>query len=198
MHSKDELHHWDELKQNQRTRLEDLLDQQWSPRGDTFTQPGEADLLAPHWAHNATRLHGTGEPTEKPGSVERKDSDGLLLSSTEGNWDKGTQTHSISTPATQHPPAKFRPSEESISERAWSRIRPTKEPNPEPRRNNETPEERILQTEEENLKEERKELLLLHKRLDQEKETLRQQKEKEADGRHRLHQHQTTTHKPGI
>lgn len=83
MHSKDELHQLDELKQNQRAHLEDLLEQQWSPRGDTFTQPGEgyslagentsrsgeAVLFAPHWAHNTSKLTETKE-TE---NVERKD-----------------------------------------------------------------------------------------------------------------------------
>ncbi|CAB1430552.1 unnamed protein product [Pleuronectes platessa] len=77
--SKDELHQWDELKQNQRARLEELLEQHWSPRGDTFTQPGEgyslagddtsrsageAVLLVPHWTHNSSRLHGTEENPE--------------------------------------------------------------------------------------------------------------------------------------
>ncbi|XP_040917910.1 uncharacterized protein pdgfbb isoform X2 [Toxotes jaculatrix] len=83
MHSKDELHQWDELKQNQRAHLEDLLEQHWSPRGDTFTQPGEgyslagegtsrsgeATLFTPHWAHNSSRLH----ETENPENVQRKD-----------------------------------------------------------------------------------------------------------------------------
>lgn len=86
MHSKDELHQWDELKQNQRAHLEDLLEQHWSPRGDTFTQPGEgysltgedtarsgeAILFAPHWVHNSTRLLGTKDQTENPENVERK------------------------------------------------------------------------------------------------------------------------------
>lgn len=86
MHSKDELHQWDELKQNQRVHLEDLLEQHWSPRGDTFTKPGEgyslaeedtsrsgeAILFAPHWAHNSTRLVGTKDQTESPENVERK------------------------------------------------------------------------------------------------------------------------------
>ncbi|XP_060946001.1 uncharacterized protein pdgfbb [Limanda limanda] len=77
--SKDELHQWDELKQNQRARLEELLEQHWSPRGDTFTQPGEgyslagddtsrpdgdAVLLVPHWTHNSSRFHGTEENPE--------------------------------------------------------------------------------------------------------------------------------------
>lgn len=84
--SKDELHQWDELKHNQRAHLEDLLEQHWSPRGDTFTQPeegysltgedasrsGEAILFAPHWAHNSTRLLGTKDQTENPENVERK------------------------------------------------------------------------------------------------------------------------------
>ncbi|XP_005949384.1 uncharacterized protein pdgfbb isoform X1 [Astatotilapia calliptera] len=83
VHSKDELHQLDELKQNQRAHLEDLLKQQWSPRGDTFTQPGEgyslagegtsrsgeAVLFAPHWAHNISKLVEAKE-TE---NVERKD-----------------------------------------------------------------------------------------------------------------------------
>ncbi|KAL7377984.1 hypothetical protein ABVT39_006988 [Epinephelus coioides] len=84
MHSKDELHQWDELKQNQRAHLEDLLEQHWSPRGDTFTQPGEgyslagedtsrsgeAVLFAPHWAHNTTRLLGTKDQTENAANVD--------------------------------------------------------------------------------------------------------------------------------
>ncbi len=90
MHSKDELHQWDELKQNQRAHLEDLLEQHWSPRGDTFTQPGEgyslagedasrsgeAILFAPHWAHNSTRLLGTKDQTENLENVVRK-TDGI-------------------------------------------------------------------------------------------------------------------------
>lgn len=86
VHSKDELHQWDELKQNQRTHLEDLLEQHWSPRGDTFTQPGEgyslagedtsrsgeAILFTPQWAHNATRLLGTKDTTDNLENVERK------------------------------------------------------------------------------------------------------------------------------
>ncbi|XP_022612763.1 stress response protein nst1-like isoform X1 [Seriola dumerili] len=99
MHSKDELHQWDELKQNQRAHLEDLLEQHWSPRGDTFTQPGEGYSLAgedtsrsgeavhfaPHWAHNSSGLHATGEQSE---NVERKDgriSDGNKTVSSEGD-----------------------------------------------------------------------------------------------------------------
>ncbi|XP_072224971.1 uncharacterized protein pdgfbb [Leuresthes tenuis] len=87
LHSKDELHHLDELKQNQRAHLEDLLEQHWNPRGDTFTQPGdgyshagedtsrsaEAVLFAPHWTHNSTRLRGSEDQTEKRGNVERED-----------------------------------------------------------------------------------------------------------------------------
>ncbi|XP_039979750.1 uncharacterized protein pdgfbb isoform X2 [Xiphias gladius] len=86
MQSKDELHQWDELKQNQRAHLEDLLEQHWSPRGDTFNQPGEgyslaaddtsrsgeAILFAPHWAHNSSRPHGTEDQSENPENVERK------------------------------------------------------------------------------------------------------------------------------
>lgn len=86
MHTKDELHQWDELKQNQRAHLEDLLEQHWNPRGDTFTQPGEgyslagedasrsgeAILYGPHWAHNSTSLLGTKDQTENLESVEGK------------------------------------------------------------------------------------------------------------------------------
>ncbi|KAK2833727.1 hypothetical protein Q5P01_017616 [Channa striata] len=270
VHSKDELHQWDELKHNQRTQLEELLDQHWNPRGDTFTEagegfslpgenpspPGEAVLFAPHWAYNSTRLHGTDQQIELPESVERKaggisegnktissedkvveGGDGLPLNSTEERLnagsrdsDGGTLTQikedkskistshrsGVSQAVTQKPQDKFSRAEETIDERAGSRFRPTKEPNPDPRgqaRNNETPElKRILDMEEARLEEERKELLLLHKRLDQEKELLKHQqmqreeeerkKEKEADGGRHLHHHhhrhhqQTTTHKP--
>ncbi|KAI3360091.1 hypothetical protein L3Q82_014398 [Scortum barcoo] len=86
VHSKDELHQWDELKQNQRAHLEDLLEQHWSPRGDTFTQPGEgyspagedtsrsgeAVLLSPHWKHNSTRLLGTKDQPENPENMDRR------------------------------------------------------------------------------------------------------------------------------
>ncbi|TMS15700.1 Platelet-derived growth factor subunit B [Larimichthys crocea] len=86
VHTKDELHQWDELKQNQRAHLEDLLEQHWNPRGDTFTQPGEgyslagedasrsgeAILYGPHWAHNSTSLLGTKDQTENLESVEGK------------------------------------------------------------------------------------------------------------------------------
>ncbi|KAF3700441.1 Platelet-derived growth factor subunit B [Channa argus] len=274
VHSKDELHQWDELKHNQRTQLEDLLDQHWNPRGDTFTDggegyslpkedpslPGEAVLFAPHWAHNSTKLHGTEQRIELPENVERHDGrisegnktvfsedklveggDGLPLNSTEEKLnagsrgsDEGTQTHSpsgledkskssishtsgSSQGVTQNPQDKFSPAEETINESTRSRVRPTKEPNPEPRqlarqRNNETPEEKsTLEIEEAKLEEERKELLLIHKMLDQEKELVRQQqmkreeeerkKERDEDGQrhlhgtHHHHQH-TTTHKP--
>ncbi|XP_029946070.1 uncharacterized protein pdgfbb [Salarias fasciatus] len=84
VHSKDELHQWDELKHNQRIHLEDLLEQHWNPRGDTFTQLEEgyslteegaarsedAVLFAPHWFHNSTSSPGT---TERQDNVERKD-----------------------------------------------------------------------------------------------------------------------------
>uniref|UniRef100_A0A1A8J8E3 Platelet-derived growth factor subunit B n=2 Tax=Nothobranchius kuhntae TaxID=321403 RepID=A0A1A8J8E3_NOTKU len=79
VHSKDELHQLDELKQTQRAHLEDLLEQYWNPRGDTFPPPGEGYSLAgedssrheegvpfaPHWGHNFSKLlHQTGEQTE--------------------------------------------------------------------------------------------------------------------------------------
>nr|XP_046271219.1 uncharacterized protein pdgfbb isoform X2 [Scatophagus argus] len=278
VHSKDELHQWDELKQNQRAHLEDLLEQHWSPRGDTFTQPGEgyslteedasrsgeAILFAPHWAHNSTSIHGTKDQNKNLENVEKKNDrisdgnktvssehdvgvevnsklveggEGLLINRTEdkfndgnGSRDEGTQntqtplwqedkfkiskshTSGVFHPVTQTPQAKFSPTE-ATSERTGNRLRPTKEPNPEPRRrDNETPEEvRILQSEEEKLEQERKELLLLHKRLDQEKEILRQQqmkreeeerqKGKETDNQHhphgKHHHHLQTTQKPG-
>lgn len=72
VHSKDELHQWDELKQNQGANPEDLLEHHWNPRGDTFSQSegyslageetsrsGETLLLTPHWAHNSTGPFGT-------------------------------------------------------------------------------------------------------------------------------------------
>ncbi|XP_032443542.1 uncharacterized protein pdgfbb [Xiphophorus hellerii] len=155
------------------------------------------------------------------------------FNSTEGNpkvGHKHTQTHSppgsddkskpfeshtagLSKGVAENSRAMLDPSEET---RARSRVRPTKEPNPEPReaagrRENETPDvERMSQIAEEKLEAERKELLLLHKRLDEEKELLRQQKmkqeeeerlkEKETDSQHlqhRKHHHlHTTTPKP--
>lgn len=275
MQTKDELHQWDELKQNQRAHLEDLLEQHWNPRGDTFTQPGEgyslagedssrsgeAALFAPHWERNSTGPDQSGNPE----NVQRKNGklsdgnktvssvdnvgvevknklveggDGLLPNRTEGkvhegneSRDEGAQTLSplgqedkskiskshtsgLSHPATQDPQAKLSPTE-ATRERVEGRIRPTKEPNPEPReqarrRDNETPEEvRILQIEEEKLEQERKELLLLHKRLDQEKEILRQQqmkreeeerqKGREADSQHDLHgKHHHHHHPPTV
>ncbi|KAM7386531.1 hypothetical protein PAMA_009235 [Pampus argenteus] len=84
VHTKDELHQWDELKQNQRAHLEDLLEQHWNPRGDTFTQheegyslagkdtsqSGKAILYSPHWAHNSTGL--LEGQTGNQETVERK------------------------------------------------------------------------------------------------------------------------------
>ncbi|XP_034046505.1 uncharacterized protein pdgfbb isoform X2 [Thalassophryne amazonica] len=83
--SKDELHQWDELKQNQKTSLEELLEQHWSPRGDTFTPPGEGYslvgedtsqfgegiLFGPHWVHNSTRVSETKAQTENQEATER-------------------------------------------------------------------------------------------------------------------------------
>uniref|UniRef100_A0A3Q1EHW8 Platelet-derived growth factor subunit B n=1 Tax=Acanthochromis polyacanthus TaxID=80966 RepID=A0A3Q1EHW8_9TELE len=85
VHSKDELHQWDELKQSQRAHLDDLIQQQWSPRGNTFTQSGEgyslagedtswseeAIFFAPRWPHKSTRLFDTKDQTEKQENVER-------------------------------------------------------------------------------------------------------------------------------
>lgn len=83
--SKDELHQWDELKHNQRAHLEDLLEQQWSPRGDTFNQPqggyslpgpdgprpGEAFLFATHWGNNSRGVEGA--ESERRENVGRQD-----------------------------------------------------------------------------------------------------------------------------
>lgn len=102
VHSKDELHQWDELKQNQRAQLEDLLEQHWNSRGDTFTQPeegyslagkdvshsGEAILFASHWAHNSTSVPGTNDQTANLEHVESKNgmiSDGNKTVSTSDN-----------------------------------------------------------------------------------------------------------------
>lgn len=84
VHSKDELHQWDELKQNQRAKPEDLLEHHWNPRGDTFSQSngyslageeslrsGDSLLLTPHWAHNSTGPFGTKDqnPENKNGGI---------------------------------------------------------------------------------------------------------------------------------
>ncbi|KAM8844617.1 uncharacterized protein pdgfbb isoform 2-T2 [Spinachia spinachia] len=82
-HSKDELHQWDDLKQKQRANLEDLLEQHWSPRGDTFTQPGDvyslaekdpgdAVVVSPHWEQNATTLFETKDQIENLEDVQRE------------------------------------------------------------------------------------------------------------------------------
>ncbi|KAL6103265.1 pdgfb [Pungitius sinensis] len=86
VHSKDELHQWDDLKQNQRTHLEDLLEQHWSPRGDTFTQPGDVYSLSeedpsrtgdtvafsPHWEQNTTTLLETKDQIRNLEDVQRE------------------------------------------------------------------------------------------------------------------------------
>ncbi|KAM4534803.1 uncharacterized protein pdgfbb [Fundulus diaphanus] len=86
VHSKDELHQLDELKQNQRANLEDFLEQHWDPRGDTFPLPGEgyslagedpsrseeAVFISPHWSHNFTQLLGTEEQMEAQENVGKK------------------------------------------------------------------------------------------------------------------------------
>ncbi|KAF7656234.1 hypothetical protein LDENG_00044770, partial [Lucifuga dentata] len=85
-HSKDELHQWDELKQNQRAHLEELLEQHWNPRGDTFTQaregyslagedmsqPGDAVLFGPHWTHNSSRFTEAKDQAENQEDVGRR------------------------------------------------------------------------------------------------------------------------------
>ncbi|KAM4635623.1 uncharacterized protein pdgfbb [Polymixia lowei] len=101
MQFKEELHRQDELKHNQRFQLEELLEKHWSPRGDTFTRPGEeyslagedasrsreTILYAPHWVHNATRLLGTKEGTENQEDVdERKDGNRTSMDITGGGF----------------------------------------------------------------------------------------------------------------
>ncbi|CAN9505155.1 unnamed protein product [Ophioblennius macclurei] len=231
--SKDELHQWDELKHNQRIHLEDLLEQHWNPRGDTFTQleggyslteeeaegtsrSEDAVLFGPHWSRNSTvppgadgvgagsPLNGTNWRSEDAQTLEDKSK---LSPSLAG---------AVSRHVTPNPPLAFGPTGRGgVTERVWTRVRPTKEPNPDPpgparRRENETPEERVVTREEAKLEEEKNELLLLHKRLDQEKEILRQEQmrreevEKEEagsqhHGKHHHHHHhhpQTTTQRP--
>ncbi|XP_053708199.1 platelet-derived growth factor subunit B isoform X1 [Synchiropus splendidus] len=171
VHSKDELHHRDGLKQNQGSHLQDLLQHHWSPRGDTFThggfslakgnQHGEPALDTPRWTYNSTGQLGGNKSEEL---VEAG------LTGTEGNTSEGGEDRSLT------PQAKPGPSQATV----LSRFRPTKEPNPDPRRENDTPEEEsILKLEEKILEQERRELLLLHQRLDQEKELLRQKKREE-------------------
>uniref|UniRef100_A0A3B4ABJ3 Platelet-derived growth factor subunit B n=1 Tax=Periophthalmus magnuspinnatus TaxID=409849 RepID=A0A3B4ABJ3_9GOBI len=207
VHSKDELHQWDELKQNQRSHMEhDLTDQHWSLRGDTFTRAAdssslprehpsraeEAFHLTPLWSHNSTSDktgHSAGNiTTEVRDNVRDIPSFGL---------DESTQTHSptwhqdkytqIQTSASSSSPASVTPNPDTHTEANGDerRPRPTKEPNPDPQvrhGDNETPQkDRLFEREEAKLEEERKELLLLHKRLDQEKEILRQQQLKREE-----------------
>lgn len=219
VHSKDELHQWDELKHNQRLHLEDLLERHWSPRGDTFTQLEEGYSLAEegslsHWTRNST---ASPTATVRRDNVERsgvphvgtevKPADGgaaPLLNGTEVRQDAQThgpmwredksklsqsQAGGVSQRVTPDPPVQFGP-----TERLGIRFRATKEPNPDPprQRGNDTPEERILQIQEAKLEEERKELLLLHRRLDQEKEILRlEQMKREEEERQREEQEGT-------
>lgn len=91
VHSKDELHQLDELKQTQRAHLEELLEQHWNSRGDAFLQPREGYslageepsqheepvLFAPHWAHNFTKLLESEHQTEKQKNVEVSDDVGV-------------------------------------------------------------------------------------------------------------------------
>lgn len=222
VHSKDELHQWDELKQNQRSHVDhDLMDQQWSPRGDIFTHsphrepPSQAEdaLLYPsHWAHNSTSNRTVHSEANATAESKERSAAGGEVPKVQDIVVASTQTHS---PLTQsHPSASPRPAtpnpdtKAALTDRAEERrIRPTKEPNPGPQvrhRDNETPQkDRALEREEAKLAEERRELLLLHKRLDQEKEILRQQQlkreEEERSGHLRRHHHhhaQATTHSP--
>ncbi|XP_056870585.1 uncharacterized protein pdgfbb isoform X1 [Takifugu flavidus] len=245
-HRKDDLHQWDELKHNQRVQLEDLLEQHWNTRGDTFTQPvdgysqtgadksltGEAVLLTPHWTHNSTRPTGTNDQT---GTLENRESkDGRILDDnktvpsvdrvssevkkeleesenghllTQGDEEDGEKmtpsmqedkklskghTDGFAHHVTRNPQAGFGHTEAG---RSW--LKPTKEPNPDPRervrqRDNETPEE-VQQEEEDKVEREREELLLLHKKLDQEKEILRQ-KQLNQEGEERQKGKKTESH----
>lgn len=161
VHSKDELHQWDELKQNQRSHMDhDLMDQQWGPRGDTFTQradtyslprepPSQAEdafFYAPRWAHNSTNnqtvhseANATAESKDKlgAGSDVPKVQD-IAVESTQTRsplWhqDKFTSSHTSAFPqhVTPNPEIKIIRTEANI-DRAERRFRPTKEPNPEP------------------------------------------------------------------
>lgn len=221
VHSKDELHQWDELKHNQRSHMDhDLMDQQWSPRGDTFTHsparerpPHEVETLF-YWPHNSTSNRTA--PSQPNATTDAKDASvaGSDLTKVQDVSMESTQTHSplwhqdkytsaFSQPVT--PNVEFIQTEANF-ERTAVRFRPTKEPNPDPQvvrhRDNETPQkDRILAREEAKLEEERRELLLLHKRLDQEKEILRQQQlrreeEERSAHQHKHHHHQTATHTP--
>lgn len=237
--------------------MENLLEQHWNTRGDTFTQPvdgyslagadksltGEAALLTPHWTHNSTRPTGTKDQTgtlenreskdgrilddnktvpsvDRAGSEELEESENGRLQ-TRGDEEVGEKmtpsmqedkklskghTDGFARHVTRNPQAGFGHSEVG---RSW--LKPTKEPNPDPRervrqRDNETPEEvRVQQEEEDKVEREREELLLLHKKLDQEKEILRQkqlnpeeeerQKGKTTESKH--HHHPQTTQAPG-
>lgn len=199
---------------------------------------GEADLLTLHWAYNSSRLPGTNEqtgtlensesqngripdhnktvsPVDNIGSEVRKvlekGKNGQLLDQSEMGVREEAQTPSVQDDTTWISQVSF-----GHTETGGSWLKPTKEPNPDPRewvrqRDNETPEEvRVVQEEEENVERERKELLLLHKKLDQEKEILRQkqldheeeerQKGKKTDGHlqsKQHHYHRQTTQAPG-
>lgn len=242
--------------------MEDLFEQHWNNRGNTFTQPvngyslagddksGEAVLLPPHWAHNSTRLTGTKDQT---GTLENRESkggripdDNKTVSSSvdntatevktalEGggtgqllnrNEEEATEKISPSlqedkklskghTDGSSHPVTNNPQASVGHTEAGGSWLKPTKEPNPDPRggvrqRDNETPEEeRVKQEEEDKVGREREELLLLHKKLDQEKEILRQnqlnreeeerQKGQNTDSRlQSKHHHPQTTQAPG-
>ncbi|XP_015234056.1 PREDICTED: trichohyalin-like [Cyprinodon variegatus] len=170
VHSKEELHHLDELKQNQRAHLEDLS-QHWDPRGDTFPQPEgyslteedtsrseEAVLISSHWAYNFTKLLGTEHHTEAQENGERKNVEvskdksepfvgivGMEAKLGEDGFNSTERNPKMGHKDTQTHKAMFNNSEESLNERVRNRFRPTKEPNPDPRelagrRENETPD----------------------------------------------------------
>ncbi|XP_019732939.1 uncharacterized protein pdgfbb isoform X2 [Hippocampus comes] len=95
VHTKDELHQWDELKQNQGSLLVDLLEQHWSPRGDTFNQPGEGYsvagaatslpeedvLVGSHWTRNSTGFRETKTQKENKETKERMPKGNATLAS---------------------------------------------------------------------------------------------------------------------
>lgn len=163
VHSKDELHQWDELKQNQRSHMDhDLMDQQWSSRGDTFTQradtyslprehsPQAEDTLlhTPLWAHNSSSNQTV--LSEANATTEFRDKfvadsnvpnvQDILEESTQTHsplWHqdkyKLTQSHVSALPQPITPNPETQISHtEANFDRVERRFRPTKEPNPDP------------------------------------------------------------------
>ncbi|KAM9780469.1 uncharacterized protein pdgfbb [Neosynchiropus ocellatus] len=104
LHSKDELHHRDGLKQNQGSHLQDLLQHHWGPRGDTFTHhegfslaKGDPVLGGPLRTSNSTGQSG-GNQTAVAGDGEELVGTGLTATST-------STTQKPAAPAAPRPPA---------------------------------------------------------------------------------------------